>query len=72
LLGIIDLEVMTMRTLDMTLSKSAIMTPSQYIKLYSKCPECIKRARMIPPRIGKDKHFGRMQVVFAFGRYEAR
>lgn len=61
-----------MRTLDMTLSKSAIMTPSQYIKLYSKCPECIKRARMIPPRIGKDKHFGRMQVVFAFGRYEAR
>ena len=63
---------MTMRTLDMMLSKSAIMTPSQYIKLYSKCPECIKRARMIPPRIGKDKHFGRMQVVFAFGRYEAR
>lgn len=61
-----------MRTLDMKLNKSAILKPSEYLKLYSECPECIKRARMIPLRIGKDKHFGRMQVVFAFGRYEAR
>ncbi len=67
-----DVEVMKMRMLDMKLNKSAILTPSEYLKLYSECPECIKRARMIPPRIGKDKHFGRMQVVFAFGRYEAR
>jgi len=67
-----DMEVMKMRMLDMKLNKSAILTPSEYLKLYSECPECIKRARMIPPRIGKDKHFGRMQVVFAFGRYEAR
>lgn len=67
-----DMEVMKMRMLDMKLNKSAILTPSEYLKLYSECPECIKRARMIPPRIGKDKHFGKMQVVFAFGRYEAR
>jgi hypothetical protein len=67
-----DVEVMKMRMLDMKLNKSAILTPSEYLKLYSECPECIKRARMIPPRIGKDKHFGKMQVVFAFGRYEAR
>ena len=66
------MEVMKMRTLNMKLSKSAILTPSEYLKLYSKCPECIKKARMIPPRIGKDRHFGRMQVVFAFGRYEVR
>ena len=66
------MEVMKMRMLDMKLNKSAILTPSEYLKLYSECPECIKRARMIPPRIGKDKHFGKMQVVFAFGRYEAR
>ena len=61
-----------MRMLDMKLNKSAILTPSEYLKLYSECPECIKRSRMIPPRISKDKHFGKMQVVFAFGRYEAR
>lgn len=66
------MEVMKMRMLDMKLNKSAILTPSEYLKLYSECPECIKRSRMIPPRIGKDKHFGKMQVVFAFGRYEAR
>ncbi|MBQ7264452.1 MAG: hypothetical protein IJR14_12145 [Synergistaceae bacterium] len=48
-----------------------MMAPSEYLKLYTEHPERIKRARMIPPRLGKDRHFGKMRVVLASGRYEA-
>ena len=39
------------------------MAPSGYLKLYTEHPERIERARMIPPRLGKDRHFGKMRVV---------
>lgn len=58
-----------MRTLDATLRRSATLTPSEFLRLYSEHPERVKSARMIPPRIGKDKHFGRVRVVFASRHY---
>ena len=60
-----------MRTIDMLLNNTAILTPAEYLKLYTEHPERIKSARMIPPRIGLDKHFGKFRVTFASGRYEA-
>ena len=59
-----------MRTLDTTFRRSATLTPSEFLRLYSEHPERVKSARMIPRKIGKDKHFGRVRVVFASGRYE--
>lgn len=53
-----------------TFRRSATLTPSEFLKLCSERPECVKRARMIPPRIGKDRHFGMVRVVFACRRYE--
>ena len=60
-----------MRTIDMLLNDTAILTPNEYLKLYTEHPERIKSARMIPPRIGRDRHFGKFQVTFTGGRYEA-
>lgn len=59
-----------MLTLNTTFRKSATMTPSKFLKLCSEHPERVESARMIPPRIGKDTHFGRIKVVFVSGRYE--
>ena len=60
-----------MRTLDMFLNNTAMLTPAEYLKLYTEHPERIKSARMIPPRIGRDKHFGKFRVTFTTGLYEA-
>ena len=43
--------------------KIVVMSPAGYLKLYTGHPERIERARMIPPRLGKDRHFGKMRVV---------
>lgn len=60
-----------MLTLDTKFRKTALLTPSEYLKLRTEHPGRIKSARMIPPRIGKDKHFGKMLVVLSSGYYEA-
>ena len=56
-----------MRTLDMFLNNMDILTPAEYLELATKHPERIKDAHMILPRIGKDNHFGKFQVVFYGG-----
>ncbi len=50
------------------MKSEVILKPQDYLKLYEEHPEQIKHARIIPPRIGIDKHFGKIAVVFA-GRY---
>ena len=63
------MEVLNMHTLGTRFNKTAIMTPAEYLKFYTAHPERIKRAQMLPPRLGKDKHFGKFRVVFALGHY---
>lgn len=46
------------------LCRTKIMTPEQYVRLYENHGERIKNATFIPPRLGVDKHFGKMKVVF--------
>ena len=62
--------VVRMRTLDMFLNNMDILTPAEYLELATKHPERIKDAHMILPRIGKDNHFGKFQVVYNVGVYE--
>ena len=58
-------------TLEMKALKEITLSPAAYLKLREAAPQTIKRAVMIPPRIGKDKHFGKMRVTLSTVSYEA-
>jgi hypothetical protein len=56
-------------TMQMGYSDRVVLDPAEYLELRRRNPGVIKQTRLIPPRIGRDKHFGKILVVFAQGRY---
>ena len=64
------MEMNHMKLLNLSLKKSAVITPSEYIRLYNKHPESIESVSAILPRIGLDSHFGLFKVVYAPEHYE--
>ena len=60
-----------MQLLDMSLRKTAVLTPGEYVKLFEEAPDSIDSVRMILPRIGKDDDFGSFKVFFTPDYYEA-
>ncbi len=64
------MEMNNMELLNLSLKKSAVITPSEYIRLYDKHPESIESVSMILPRIGIDSHFGLFKVNYAPEYYE--
>jgi hypothetical protein len=47
----------------------ALLDPAEYLELRRKDPGRIKQTKIIPPRIGRDKHLGKILVVFSHGYY---
>jgi hypothetical protein len=54
----------------MTYRDRALLDPAEYLELRRRNPGIIKQTRIVPPRIGRDKHLGKILVVFSQGRYE--
>ena len=59
-----------MKLLNLSLKKSAVLSPSEYIELYDKNAGSIESVNVILPRIGVDTHFGLFKVVYAPKHYE--
>lgn len=59
-----------MKYFDFTLRKSAVLTAGEYMKLYTNAPESIDFVRMLMPRVGIDKHFGKFEVTYTPDYYE--
>ena len=60
-----------MTTMTMMYRDSALLDPAEYLELRLKNPGIIKHAEIVPPRIGHDKHFGKILVFFSKVRYES-
>lgn len=56
--------------LDRNPRKEIVLSPKAYLELRERNPGAIKSAVMVPPRIGKDKHFGKMRVTLSAVSYE--
>ena len=56
--------------LDLSPRKEIVLSPKAYLELRESNPGAIKRAVMIPPRIGNDKHFGKIRVTLKKPRLE--
>ena len=60
-----------MTQLPMKYRNTALLDPKEYLELRLKNPGMIKHTKLVPPRIGRDNHFGKILVVFTQRRYEA-
>ena len=47
----------------------ALLDPADYLELRKNNPSAIKEAVIIPPRIGRDTHLGKILVIYSHGRY---
>ena len=54
-----------MQLLNFSLKKSAILSASEYARLYNENVDNIEAVNMILPRIGADSHFGKFKVVYS-------
>ena len=43
----------------------ALLDPKEYLELRRNNPGAIEWAHPVPPRVGRDKHLGKILVVFA-------
>jgi hypothetical protein len=60
-----------MTEIPMTYHDRALLTPAEYLELRRKNPGIIKQTKLIPPHVGRDRHLGKILVVFSSGYYEA-
>lgn len=49
--------------------EKALLDPDEYLELRKNNPRLIKEAKLIPPRIGLDKHLGKIFVTYSYGQY---
>jgi len=61
---------MTTSEILMEYKDRALLDPADYLELINNNPSAIKEARIVPPRIGYDKHFGKILVIYTHERYE--
>ena len=59
-----------MTSIPMMYCDRALLDPAEYLELRRRNPGIIKETRLVPPRIGRDKHLGKILVIFSQGRYE--
>ena len=59
-----------MKIFNISMKRSAILSPSEYIKLFNEAPASIKTVRMILPELGRDRHYGKFKVTYNPGYYE--
>ena len=59
-----------MTQIPMRYRNMALLDPEEYLELRLKNPGIIKHTKLVPPRIGRDNHFGKILFVFTQGRYE--
>ena len=54
-----------MQLIDVSLKKSDILSPSQYVELFLSNPTCIEDVSMLLPQLGKDNNFGSFKVTYS-------
>ena len=62
-----------MRTdFDVGCGQELTLSPEAYLRLRAEDPDVIQSAVMLPPKIGKEHHFGKMRVSLSVPLYEVR
>ena len=59
-----------MQLLNFSMKKSALLSPSEYVRLYNEHSNNIESVNMILPRLGIDDHFGKFKVVYSTNYFE--
>ncbi len=54
-----------MQLLNFSMNKSAVLSPSEYVKLCNEDADSIESVTMILPRLGEDNHFGKFKVIYS-------
>ena len=58
------------RVIDMVERDTVEMTPEEFIRMRSECPDEIKSAKIVPPVLGRSNDFGKISVKLTKKRYE--